>query len=66
MNERMKGAVYIQSNILFICSIQNREENNFIVCGLKNLPAVMIMEGKLIICLRKQMLFLALVSAGCR
>lgn len=62
----MKGAVYIQSNILFICSIQNREENNFIVCGLRNLSAVMSVEDKLIICLRKQMLLLALVSVGCR
>lgn len=42
---RMKGLkeLYIESSILFICSIQNREENSFIVCGLKNLHAVMIM-----------------------
>lgn len=42
MNEGMKGGVHIQNNTLFICSIQNREENGFVVCGLKNLPAVMM------------------------
>jgi len=67
MNERLKGAVHIQSNILFICSIQNREENSFIVCGLEKSACCNDygnMKDKVIICLRKHMLSLALLLMG--
>lgn len=38
----MKGSLHIQSNIMFICSIQSREENALLSVAW-NLPAMMFM-----------------------